>query len=236
MDIVEKKLREITAGEVLDIACGRGDSTLELAEYLGSYKRLVGIDMVLSALTEARAKSEGRPIEYLQMNAASLAFDDASFDTVSISNSLHHLANTESVLSEMLRVTRPGGRLMIFEMVRDGLTEAQQSHKLVHHWWAAIDRRAGIVHNETLTRDEIIGMVEAAGARELEVHEVIVATGDIHDPETIKTTTDIMDTYPDKIAGHPDHDRLEAEGRELRQRFERVGFAWATGLAVFARR
>jgi len=56
------------------------------------------------------------------MDAREMAFADASFYTVCISNSLHHMADLERVLAEMARVLRPKGRFIVAEMYCDGQT------------------------------------------------------------------------------------------------------------------
>ena len=87
-------------------------------------------------------------IRFEQMDARHLAFPDDSFDTACVSNSLHHFANPGPVLAEMLRVVRRGGHLVVNEMYRDGQSETQATHILLHHWWASVNRIRGEMHRE----------------------------------------------------------------------------------------
>jgi len=59
------------------------------------------------------------------MNAERMDFANESFDTVSISASLHHLPNIQQVLAEISRVLKPGGNFILAEMHRDGQTAAE---------------------------------------------------------------------------------------------------------------
>jgi ubiquinone/menaquinone biosynthesis C-methylase UbiE len=75
-------------------------------------------------------------IDFVKMDAQEMTFADASFDTVCIANSLHHVAGLRRVLAEMTRVLRPKGRFIVAEMYCDGQTDPQMTHVLLHHWWA----------------------------------------------------------------------------------------------------
>ena len=231
MDAIKKRLQEIDGSDVLDVAAGRGGSTAEIAKLLKSYDSLIGVDYVPASLAEARGNSENGAC-FAVMDAARLAFADSSFDTVTIVNSLHHLRDVDGTLADMYRVTRPGGRLIFFEMIRDDPDERQLTHILMHHWWAAIDSRAGISHNETLSRREILGIAGRLRLTEVEVFEQHEAPEDPFDPKLLGDLSKIIDEYPDKIKDHPDHDFLAEEGARIRARLHKVGLAWATGLVV----
>jgi len=64
---------------------------------------------------------------------------------------LHHLSDIGAALAEMKRVVKPGGWIIVNELISDGLNPAQQVHKMLHHLRSKIDRMIGEVHNETFT-------------------------------------------------------------------------------------
>jgi len=113
-----KFVSERTAGgrelAVLDIACGTGIQLLANRRRFPRM-RLVGLDLHEGMLRAARAK--GGEIEWLQGDAAKLPFSDATFDYVSCQFCFHHFADKASVLSEVERVLRPGGRFVMLNMV-----------------------------------------------------------------------------------------------------------------------
>ncbi len=150
-------LKQIEAPNVLDAATGRGDFITILKQNLKSYVQIIGIDVSEKSVDHAQKRFPENDVEIYRMDLEALEFEDASFDLVTLANSLHHLEHQERVFAELLRVLKPGGRLVLVEMYRDGeQTEPQITHILMHHWLAAIDRRFGINHQETFTREQIL--------------------------------------------------------------------------------
>lgn len=106
--------------DALDICCGTGDLALELRRRVGPDGRVVGSDFSEPMLELARRKSgeEGLPVEFGWADALDLPYGDASFDAVTIGFGARNLADLDKGLSEMARVLRPGGRLVILEITR----------------------------------------------------------------------------------------------------------------------
>ena len=232
MTSFETLLSSISAGRLLDVATGRGSFIHTLIESLKDYDEIIGIDSNAdhdSFFAEAFA---GKSITYQQMDAYSLEFADASFDTVSISNSLHHLNDPAPVLAEMQRVLKPGGTFIISEMMRDNLTEAQMTHALLHHWWAEIDTAEGIVHNETFTRQKLMGFAKSTVISKWDFHDVSYLDDDPKDEETIKQLDGVIDRYIQKTENLPDQEMLIKRGQALRTRVHEVGFHGATALVA----
>ncbi|NIV31266.1 MAG: methyltransferase domain-containing protein, partial [Anaerolineae bacterium] len=67
------------------------------------------IDIAAHMITDGLENANQERTDFIQMDAARLGFADESFDTVSISASLHHLADASPVFAEMGRMLRPGG-------------------------------------------------------------------------------------------------------------------------------
>jgi len=101
---------------ILDVGCGTGEDTLELAQAVGPNGRVVGIDSseTMLKVARARAAADGQlPIEYMLADATHLPFADASFDGCRASRVLGHVHEPELALAEMVRVTRPGARIVV---------------------------------------------------------------------------------------------------------------------------
>ena len=232
MKTFETIFSPISAGRLLDVATGRGSFIHTLIESLKDYDEIIGIDSNAdhdSAFGEAFA---GKSISYRQMDGYSLTFDDASFDTVSISNSLHHLKNPALVLNEMQRVLKPGGTFIISEMIRDHLSEAQMTHALLHHWWAEIDSAEGIIHNETFTKQQLMEFAKNTAITKWDFHDVAYLDDDPKDEETIKQLEGIIDRYIEKTENLPAQEMLIKRGQALRTRVHEVGFHGATALVA----
>jgi demethylmenaquinone methyltransferase / 2-methoxy-6-polyprenyl-1,4-benzoquinol methylase len=95
---------------VLDAGAGTGASTVEFIEE-GAYA--VGVDISLGMLAAGRLARPAVPL--LAGDALALPFRDAAFDAVTISFALRNVVDPRAALRELLRVTRPGGRLVICE-------------------------------------------------------------------------------------------------------------------------
>ena len=106
--------------DALDLCCGTGDLALALAAGSGPDGRVVGSDFSEPMLELARHKSgeEGLPVEFGWADALELPYGDESFDAVTVGFGARNLADLERGLSEMARVLRPGGRLVILEITR----------------------------------------------------------------------------------------------------------------------
>lgn len=105
---VVRALQPRIGERVLDLAAGTGVSTEELAR---SGAWCVAADFSLGML---RAGS-GRSVPKVAADAMALPFADASFDTVTISFGLRNVVDPRAALTEMARVTRPGGQLLVCE-------------------------------------------------------------------------------------------------------------------------
>ncbi len=99
---------------VLDLAAGTGTSTAAIAE---GGADCVACDFSLGMLQVGTRRQQGRRgVTFVAGDALRLPFKDASFDAVTISFGLRNVADVDAALREMLRVTRPGGRLVICEV------------------------------------------------------------------------------------------------------------------------
>lgn len=103
---------------VLDIGCGAGDDVLKLAEMVGSSGRAVGVDNSEAMIYEAQKRSEtlNLPAEFRVGDIYDLDEEDNTFDSCRADRIFQHLSNPQHALAEMVRVTRPGGRVVIFDV------------------------------------------------------------------------------------------------------------------------
>ena len=100
-------------GSALDVACGSGKLTAELAQIAGPGGRVTGLDFSPEMLEVAR--QEFPNLEFLEGDALNLPFEDGSFDAATIAFGLRNLADPIHGLREMTRVAR---RAVVLEFVR----------------------------------------------------------------------------------------------------------------------
>jgi ubiquinone/menaquinone biosynthesis C-methylase UbiE len=102
---------------VLDVGCGTGEETRALRALVGPGGRAVGVDSSERLLAEARrraAAAEMRP-EFVAADAGALPFGADEFDACRCDRTLQHLEAPAGALAEMMRVVRPGGRVVVTE-------------------------------------------------------------------------------------------------------------------------
>lgn len=108
-----QELRLARAERLLDVACGPGNFTRELAGHLPAGGLAVGLDISEPMLTRAVLDNSGQGICYIRGDAKTLPFDDETFDAVCCFGALYLMPEPFRVAHEMVRVLRPGGRVAI---------------------------------------------------------------------------------------------------------------------------
>jgi demethylmenaquinone methyltransferase/2-methoxy-6-polyprenyl-1,4-benzoquinol methylase len=98
---------------ILDLAAGTGSSSVV---FLREGVKVVAADFSQGMLEEGRKRHP--QLEFVFADAANLPFGDQEFDTVTISFGIRNVEKTEVALAEMLRVLKPGGKLVVCEFSR----------------------------------------------------------------------------------------------------------------------
>jgi SAM-dependent methyltransferase len=98
---------------VVDVGCGTGDVARALAAAVGADGWVVGIDTSDTMLAEARRRAAtGLPLEFRAGNVTDLDEGAGTFDAALCERVLQHVHHPESAMAELVRVTRPGGRVV----------------------------------------------------------------------------------------------------------------------------
>ena len=147
-------LAQLSQGEaVLDVGCGTGDLTMEVARRVGSSGLVAGIDAAPEMVARARQKARRRhlAIDFRVEPVEQLSFADQTFDVVVSSLVFHHLPDAlkRQALAEIRRVLKPGGRFLLVDLL--GPTPVFLLH----------------AHVQT-TLPELLPLLEEAGFRQVE--------------------------------------------------------------------
>lgn len=103
---------------VIDLACGTGSLTRDLARRAGPRGRVLGVDFSGEMLAAARRKP-APGVEYRLGDATRLqGVEDSSFDAATIAYGARNIPDLDALFSEMSRVVRPGGRVVCLEIAR----------------------------------------------------------------------------------------------------------------------
>lgn len=101
--------------EILDVATGTGDFAVAIAQKAHPDSHIVGIDLSEKMLEVGRQKTD-KNITFQQGDCEQLAFEDGTFDRVSVAFGIRNFEHLDKGLSEMCRVLKPGGKLVILEL------------------------------------------------------------------------------------------------------------------------
>jgi demethylmenaquinone methyltransferase/2-methoxy-6-polyprenyl-1,4-benzoquinol methylase len=110
-------LREINPTKILDIATGTGDFAIQSLTL--HPEEVIGVDISEGMLEKGREKMVKRKIDHIismrSGDSEDLPFEDNYFDALTVGFGVRNFQNLEIGLAEMLRVVRPGGKLIILE-------------------------------------------------------------------------------------------------------------------------
>jgi ubiquinone/menaquinone biosynthesis C-methylase UbiE len=144
----------------LDVACGPGLVALALAEKGG---RVTGIDLTPAMLDHARQLQRQAGCDNLSWDlgrADALPYASGAFDVVVTRFSFHHLAEPPAAWKEMVRVCRPGGRIVLCDVYTTSPEQGAEYDRL--------ERLRDPSHQRALPLEELRGLVRDAGLTEVE--------------------------------------------------------------------
>lgn len=146
--------------KVLDVATGNGFLAFEFAKRV-SGANVTGCDMTLDMLLVAeriRGEQGLDDVDFRVMDAESLGFEDGSFDIVSCRFAFHHFTDPIKVVSEMARICKRGGKIVLV----DGLSSEDFAKSEYHN---RIEQLRDTSHVRLYSEPELVGMLQDAGLK-----------------------------------------------------------------------
>jgi len=159
VDVLAEKVefaKPLAHERVLDVACGPGAFVLAVAPRVSF---AVGIDLTPEMLRQARQFQTEKQVlnaAFARADAECLPFPDACFDLVSCQHAFHHIPKPEPVLLEMVRVTKPEGRVLLLDPLAP---ESDAKFELYNH----IERLRDPSHTSSLRLTTFLSIFEEHG-------------------------------------------------------------------------
>jgi SAM-dependent methyltransferase len=153
---------------VLDVGCGCGDDIREMARSIIPNGYAAGIDVSQSMIEEARRRSARfvAPVQFVVAAAEDLPWASAYFDACLADRVFQHLRNPARALNEMLRVTKPCGRVVVTDrdwgMVSIDAADAATSS-------VVLARACAGIRNGCMGRN-LLALFDEAGVRDIQIH------------------------------------------------------------------
>ncbi|MFS0786806.1 demethylmenaquinone methyltransferase [Shouchella sp. 1P09AA] len=186
----------------LDVCCGTADWSISLSEAVGDGGKVVGLDFSENMLLVGKEKVEQQNIknvELIQGNAMELPFENDTFDYVTIGFGLRNVPDYMQVLKEMVRVTKPGGKVVCLETSQPTIPGFKQ---LYFFYFKHVMPLAGKVlvkkydeyawlHESTLQfpdREKLAKMFQEAGMTGIEVKSYTGGVASMHLGEKPKSS------------------------------------------------
>jgi demethylmenaquinone methyltransferase/2-methoxy-6-polyprenyl-1,4-benzoquinol methylase len=173
--------------KVLDLAGGTGDLAAKFARIVGPTGEVVLADINDSMLQVGRDKLRDKGIvgnvSYVQADAEKLPFEDNTFDLITIAFGLRNVTDKDAALRSMLRVLKPGGRLLVLEFSKPNVEMLSKAYDLYSFHimpkmgeFIAQDKDSYQYLAESIRmhpdQDTLKGMMESAGFEKVDYHNL----------------------------------------------------------------
>jgi ubiquinone/menaquinone biosynthesis C-methylase UbiE len=160
---------------VLDAGCGVGTDLIEMARLVAPDGRAVGVDLSETLVAEARRRADGSglPVEFRQGDLAHLDFPDDTFHGCHAERVLIHVDDPATVLAELVRVLRPNGRLVVWDLdygIRGIDLPDRDVQRRIDAWRADVGHHNGWIGRQLPRLFKRAGLVDIAVTPEPQVY------------------------------------------------------------------
>lgn len=224
-----------TGDQVLDVGCGPGIDTVAMARMVGPTGQVTGVDydpeMIAAANREAEKAGVRAWVTHQQADATDLPFDSNKFDACRSERLFIHLAEPKRALSEMVRVTKSGGWVVVLDP--DWGTQSIDSPEV------DIERRIARVHADRLNNGysgrQLYRLFKEQGLTDLSIQ---VGTAPWTDYALTRRIFKLTETEQDALGAHIITEEELGRWRAALARADSDGvfFATVTGVTIAGRK
>jgi len=159
-----RQMRIQPGSRVLDVGCGIGTAAREMSDRVGPQGMVCGVDISETMLAEASMRMKDRTnIEFSSGGACELPYPDAMFDAVRMERVLLYVPDRQKAVAEMMRVTKPGGRVVITDVDIDATAIAGKDRALTRKMTLLLAE--SFVHPNSAR--ELPALVRASGLKDV---------------------------------------------------------------------
>jgi|GEM_PF-928573 len=220
---LKSRISNYDAGSLLDIAVGRGEFLKFVMGSFRTWQSAAGIDTDPESLGIATKEFAGSPVILVLGSALAMPFNNHYFDTVTLSNTLHHIDALQSLFTEINRICKSHGLIVINEMLNECFSEMQETYMLYHRLTAEVDNQLGRYHREPFTLKEILTIIKFGNFQILDHFIHAENTGDALNASEIEAMSDRLKNKVALLHGTDYYYFYENKAREIISRFQKTG-------------
>ncbi len=169
----EVSMHLAAGSKALDLGCGIGGATFQLADITGPTGLAVGVDISQALISVAAARSATRPgLEFRVGDACALPYPDHFFDAARTERVFLYLPDRLGAIREMMRVTKPGGRVVLMDTDVDCTAIYSTNHALTRKMTSIM---AGSLPNPHSAR-ELPSLAKQAGLLDITIDTLAIHT------------------------------------------------------------
>ncbi|HLO59425.1 MAG TPA: methyltransferase domain-containing protein [Bacteroidales bacterium] len=197
MLVLKNRISHIDAGNFLDVAVGRGDFLKFAIESFHSSRSIAGIDNDPQQLMQAREVLSDKQVILVLASALEMPFTTGYFDTVTMSNALHHVDNLPKLFRETARICRKKGLVIVNEMLNENNTALDETYMLYHRLVSDIDNHQGHYHRDIYSLKELFSLVNIP---EFQLTEYFIHSEETGEKMDMHEINEISDRLRRKVA------------------------------------
>ncbi len=226
-DALDKFLALKVHDALLDVGTGTGDFPARMRQS-GHRGRLVGLDLSAGML-RAAAQTHGQDIEWIEGDACTLPFPDASFDVVTARHMLYHVSSIERALSEAHRVLRNNGQFVATTNARNSMHEFWETLEAAVAEITEFAALLNLFSSKPFDHEHLTALSTAVFGRvELELVPAILEFPDIH--SALRYFDSFRTMQP--ISTHAWEAGRESFIRHLEEKFENPAWRVTKGVVL----